>query len=153
MKRIHIAGLMLFLLMPLAAQAVPDASEPPASAQTADFNSGKKALAERNWQGAIEAFLRSLKNDPNNADAHNYLGYVYRHTNQLEPSFKHYHEALRINPNHRGAHNYIGWAYLLSNQPAKAEEHLAALEKLCGRDCDEYQDLSKGITAFKAKSK
>ncbi len=45
--------------------------------------------------------------------------------------FKHYEEALRLDPKHRGAHEYIGEAYLMVGNPAKAKEHLAALDKLC----------------------
>jgi len=57
--------------------------------------------------------------------------------------------ALELNPNHRGAHEYVGETYLLVNDPAKAEEHLAALAKLCFVPCAEYNDLKRAIAAYK----
>ena len=52
-------------------------------------------------------------------------------------------------PNHRGANEYIGVAWLRVKQPAKAQEHLARLEKICGKGCDEYKDLAKAIADYK----
>lgn len=52
-----------------------------------------------------------------------------------------------LSPRHLGAHEYIGEACLMTGNPEKAREHLAALDKLCGRDCDEYRDLAKAIAA------
>ena len=31
---------------------------------------------------------------------------------------------------------------------AKAQEHLARLEKICGKTCDEYKSLEKSINTF-----
>lgn len=150
MKKMLIACLLAF---PLA--AVADGAEwtPMVNAQNNDFVDGKKAVADKNWQSAVDAFSRAAKNDPRNADIHNYLGYSYRHMDRMEDSFRHYNEALRLEPNHRGANEYIGWAYLKTNQLAKAEEHLTRLEKICGKSCEEYAKLGKGIADYKAKNK
>jgi DNA-binding SARP family transcriptional activator len=67
--------------------------------------------------------------------------------------FKHYNEALRIDPKHRNAHEYIGEAYLMVNNPAKAKEHLAALDRLCFFSCEEFTDLKKAIAAYEARPK
>jgi DNA-binding SARP family transcriptional activator len=67
--------------------------------------------------------------------------------------FQHYNEALRIDPKHRNAHEYLGEAYLMVDNPAKAKEHLAALDKLCFFGCDEFTDLKKAIAAYEAKQK
>jgi len=61
----------------------------------------------------------------------------------------HYRQALRINPELKSAHEYIGEAYLASGDKAKAREHLAVLERLCGRGCEEYRDLEKAISEAK----
>jgi Flp pilus assembly protein TadD len=123
-----------------------------ANARDADFVAGKLAIRNKDWKGAIEAFGKAVKTEPDNADIHNYLGYAYRHLGEMEQSFAQYDEALRIDPNHRGANEYIGQAYLRVNKPEKAAEHLARLEKICGRNCEEYGDLSRAIAAYnKAK--
>jgi cytochrome c-type biogenesis protein CcmH/NrfG len=59
--------------------------------------------------------------------------------------FRHYNEALRLRPDHRGAHEYLGEAYLMTGNLAKAREHLAVLERLCG-SCDEQAKLAQAIS-------
>ena len=75
--------------------------------------------------------------------------YAYRNQRKFELAFKHYREALRLDPQHRGAHEYIGEAYVMTGNKAKAQEHLAALERICGRNCEEYQDLARAIATAK----
>ena len=67
-------------------------------------------------------------------------------------AFKHYQRALDLNPRHRGAHEYAGEAYLIVNNLAKAEEHLAALEKICLIPCEEYEDLRKAIAEYRRRA-
>jgi len=123
---------------------------PPSSADNADAVVGAEALKTGNWQQAIVSFTAALKAEPDNADYHNGLGFAYRKTGKLEPSFVHYRQALRINPDLKSAHEYIGEAYLASGDKAKAREHLATLERLCGgRGCEEYRDLAKAISEAK----
>lgn len=141
----------LTLAMPAFAMADGSESTPQVNVQISDFVTGKKAVADKNWQAAVDAFSRAVKSEPRNADIHNYLGYSYRNLNKMELSFKSYNEALRLEPNHRGANEYIGIAYLKTGQLAKAEEHLARLEGICGKSCEEYGDLNKAIAAFKAQ--
>jgi hypothetical protein len=56
---------------------------------------------------------------------------------------------LKIDPSHKGAHEYIGEAYVIVGNKAKAQEHLAALERICGKGCEEYQDLARAIAQAK----
>jgi tetratricopeptide (TPR) repeat protein len=121
---------------------------PATNAEDKNFEKGKKAIDAKKWNDAIEAFKKVVADNADNADAHNYLGYAYRWTNKMDDSFKHYNIALKLSPNHRGAHEYIGVAYLKVNQPEKAKEHLAKLEKICGKKCEEYDDLAKALAAY-----
>jgi Flp pilus assembly protein TadD len=139
------------LTIPLFADAADTDTTPVANHQNNDFVVGKKALENKSWQAAADAFNRAVTTEPRNADIHNYLGYSYRNMDQIDLSFKHYNEALKLDPNHRGAHEYIGWAYLKTDKLSKAEEHLMQLEKICGRACEEYTELSTGIGNYKAK--
>ncbi|MCM0044611.1 MAG: tetratricopeptide repeat protein [Burkholderiaceae bacterium] len=123
-------------------------STPAANRQSADFVAGKKAIERKDWKAAVESLTRADKEMPDNADVQNYLGYAYRHLGDLDNSFAHYKAALRIDPKHRGAHEYIGQAYLKAGQPEKAGEHLQALEKICGKGCEEYRDLAKAIADY-----
>lgn len=118
-----------------------------------DFNAGKQAIDKKEWARAIDLFSKAAAKDPRNADIQNYLGYAYRNSGQMEPAFRHYEQALSLNPRHRGAHEYVGEAYLLTNNLPKAEEHLAALERLCGSRCEEYTELKEKVAEFKNKAK
>lgn len=124
---------------------------PAANAEDADFVAGKKSIKSKDWQAATKSFTKVVAREPDNADAHNYLGYASRNLGKMEDSFKHYNIALKLDPKHKGAHEYIGVAYLKSNQPEKAKEHLASLEKICGKKCEEYEDLAKAIAAYQPK--
>lgn len=124
---------------------------PAANAEDADFVSGKKSIKSKDWEGAIKSFSKVVAREPNSADAHNYLGYANRNLGRMDQSFKEYNLALKLDPDHKGANEYIGVAYLNVNQPEKAKEHLARLEKICGKKCEEYEDLAKAIAAYKPK--
>ena len=38
------------------------------------------------------------------------------------------------------------------NNAAKAEEHLAALQKICLIPCEEYEDLKKAIAEYRKRA-
>jgi Flp pilus assembly protein TadD len=149
------AALFGLALAFLPAAAIGDATdEEPAGAQLdPDYAAGKNAIAAKDWNAAIKAFSSAALRDTRNADIQNYLGYAYRHTGQLELAFKHYQRALDLNPRHRGAHEYVGEAYLIVNNLTKAEEHLAALQRICLIPCEEYGDLKDAIAAYRERTK
>jgi tetratricopeptide (TPR) repeat protein len=118
-----------------------------------DFAQGKRAVEARDWKAAIKWLTAAEKRADRNADIQNYLGFAYRNDGQLDAAFKHYEQALKINPRHIGAHEYIGEAYLMTRNLAKAEEHLAALKRVCPAFCEEYEDLSKKIADYRARNK
>ena len=117
-----------------------------------DFAAGKKALAAEDWSGAITALRLAALRDPRNADIQNYIGYSYRRLRQFGPAMGHYQRALMLNPRHRSAHQHLGELYLAFNEPAKAEEHLAALERICLIPCEELGDLVRLIVAYNSST-
>jgi len=143
--------LLLALPGPHAAMAAGMDSQPAAAPRDPDYDNGKQAIEAKNWKLALEQFGRAASRDPNNADIHNYLGYAYRKSGSLDAAFRSYGEALRLEPGHKGAHEYIGEAYLMANNLAKAEEHLAALDKICFFSCEEYRDLKMEIEEYKQR--
>ena len=113
---------------------------------------GKAAIAAKDWKAAIRSLSSAALRDTRNADIENYLGYAYRQSGQLPLAFTHYQRALQLDPRHRGAHEYIGEAYLMANNLTKAEEHLAALQRICLIPCEEYDDLKKAVAEYRTRA-
>jgi Flp pilus assembly protein TadD len=130
----------------------PEETTPQASAEDADYVSGRKAFEAKDWQAAINYFLSAAKRNPRNADIQNYLGYSYRKSGELDRAFQHYNNALGLNPRHRGAHEYIGEAYLMKGDLKSAQKHLAALREICSLPCDELADLEREVASYMKKS-
>jgi len=147
------AALLGLALALLPAMAIGDATdEAPAGAQLdPDYAAGKVAIAAKDWNAAIKALSSAALRDTRNPDIENYLGYAYRHTGQLDLALRHYQRALQLDPRHRGAHEYVGEAYLLANNLAKAEEHLAALQRICLIPCEQYEDLKKAVAEYRRR--
>ena len=112
-----------------------------------DWEPGIEAIQRLDWPSAITHLTQVVRNQPDNADAHNALGFAFRSQNQMDGAFKHFREALRLDPKHRSAHENLGEAYLKAGNKGKAREQLAKLERLCGRGCDEYRNLAKAVAA------
>jgi tetratricopeptide (TPR) repeat protein len=117
-----------------------------------DFAAGKKALAAADWNGAITALSFAALRDPRNADIANYIGYAYRRLAQLGPAMGHYQQALMLNPRHRGAHAHLGELFLALGDVTQAEQHLAALERICLVPCEEFGALERAIAGYRAAS-
>ena len=115
----------------------------------ADFDLGFEAVRARDWDRAVYHLAIAAKAESSNADVQNLLGFAYRNQKKYDLAFSHYGAALKLDPNHRGAHEYVGEAYVMTGNKAKAQEHLAALERICGRNCDEYRDLARAIAQAK----
>jgi len=138
---------------PLGAFAADTPEPAPATTRRgdADLAAARVAIEAKDWAGAIQRLERARSAQPRNADVHNLLGYAERNRGNLQTALAHYDEALRLDPKHRGAHEYVGEALLLAGNPARAEEHLTALEKLCAASCEEYRDLKKSIAEYRRK--
>jgi Flp pilus assembly protein TadD len=149
-----IAAAMALPMFAVAADFGAPATPAARPAPTDHLAAGRKAIEAKDWTRAITELSAAERDDPRNADVHNLLGYSYRKraNPDLPKAFEHYNAALRIDPANRGIHEYIGEAYLMDKKPAEAEKHLAELEKICGRNCEEYAELAKSIADYKAKN-
>ena len=137
--------------MPGTAFADPTDEAPKEGQLDPEYAAGKAAIAAKNWNAAIKSLSSAALRDTRNADIQNSLGYAYRQSGQLQLAFTHYQRALQLNPRHRGAHEYMGEAYLMTNNLTKAEEHLAALQRICLIPCEEYEDLKKAVADYRTR--
>lgn len=150
------AGLVLCAAVPAPAWANDSPSNMPQqvnrSAAVDPLRAAREAIAMQQWPKAMELLKAQVPTLGRDANLHNLLGFVWRKQAKpdLDKALEHYRLALEIDPSHRGAHEYIGEAYLMLKQPAKAREHLQALQRLCGgTSCEEYQDLSKALASYR----
>ncbi len=148
MTRLLAATALTLALSPAFAA---DTSPSPAPGAAPDKLATVRAqIADKKWATAIES-LKSV-NDTGSADWNNLMGFSLRKapTPDYAGAEKFYNEALRIDPKHKGALEYSGELYLMLGDLGKAEQRLAALDKLCAFGCEEYTDLKKAVARFKA---
>ena len=145
-------GLLSLGLALLPGRILADPTEEASKEQVdPEYAAGKAAVAAKDWSAAIRLLSSAALRDTRNADIQSYLGYAYRQSGDLKSAFVHYQRALQLDPRHRGAHEYIGEAYLIINDLPKAEEHLAALERICLIPCEEYEDLKKAVAEYRTR--
>jgi Flp pilus assembly protein TadD len=144
------AALALALLSaPLYANMGTDTKTESTSTEAA---AGRKAIEAQDWKGAVELLTKAAAADPDDADVRNWLGFAHRKLGNMDAAFAAYNEALKLNPAHRNAHEYIGEAYLMVGDVDKAEQHLAALQKLCTPiPCEEYRELRRAVDEYRKK--
>lgn len=109
------------------------------------------AIEAKDWATAVGLLTELVARDDKNANAFNYLGYAERNRGNLNSAFRHYGRAVALDPGHRGVREYLGEAYLMAGNLPKAEEQLAALDKLCFFSCEEYRELKEKIAAYKLR--
>jgi Flp pilus assembly protein TadD len=127
-------------------------SDDSSESQDPNLVAGKKAIDAQDWKQATQLLSKAALTDPSNADIQNWLGYAQRKQGNLNAALAAYNQALKLNPNHKGAHEYIGEAYLMAGDVAKAEKHLAELQRLCSPiPCEESKDLQRAIQEYKKK--
>ena len=134
---------------PIHAADTPEPA-PKAAAATDKLAGARKQIAAKQWPAAIDELKKV--SDTGSADWNNLMGYTLRKNSppDVAGAEKHYNEALRIDPKHRGALEYSGELYLMTDKLPKAEERLAALDKLCANACAEHNDLKKAVARYKA---
>ena len=115
----------------------------------------KQAVAKVNrgeYSKALVDFEKIVRDEPRNADAHNYIGFCYRKSGQLKDAQAAYNRVFAINPEHRGALEYQGELFLKLGDLQSAKRNLEKLIKICGKECKESSELQRAISGFMASS-
>ena len=140
MTRILIIIALLFVTPAWAAGSY--SYEPSASKL---INDAKKLIKKEKYKRAISKLEKAMRDEPDNADIYNYLGFAHRKSGNYEKSGTHYQKALSLDPSHKLALEYQGELFLTLNDLVSAQANLAQLANLCPQGCDERDDLAKAI--------
>lgn len=142
----------------LAIALVLTPAAPSLAAGGGDYDAGEKdsywvkkakyAISRDNFEGAYEILQKGVKNESNNADIHNLLGFSARKMERYADSEAHYQRALKLDPDHKGALEYMGELYLTLDRPDEAKALLARLDTICWLGCSELTKLEKAVTAW-----
>jgi tetratricopeptide (TPR) repeat protein len=90
-------------------------------AEAYTFHGDELRVAGRH-QEAIEQYEHALQIEPDNALAHNSLGYELLQAGKVEEAIGHFEQALRIRPEGSEAHNNLGSAFERQGRMRKAME-------------------------------
>ncbi len=107
------------------------------------INDAKKLIEKEKYKRAIVKLEKAKKDEADNADIFNYLGFAHRKIGNYEESKIYYQEALSIQPDHKLALEYQGELYLTLNDINSAQSNLMKLEALCPQGCDALADLKQ----------
>jgi tetratricopeptide (TPR) repeat protein len=115
----------------------------------AEYSQAQTAIAQADYQTAIDHLNIVLAAQPKNPDVLNLMGFSKRKMGDQTGALEYYDKALSLQPNHIGANEYLGELYLELKNVAKAQERLDVLQRVCG-NCEEYTELKEKIEKFKA---
>ena len=109
---------------------------------------GKEEKAKKRFEKALKYLLVANKENPNQPDTLNYLGFTSRKIGNFKIAEKYYLEGLALDPNHLGINEYLGELYVNTNRINKAKERLKVLENC---NCKEFKELSSAIEQGSSK--
>ena len=110
---------------------------------------GKKEKSSNKFSDALEYLTKANKEQPNNPDILNLLGFSSRKTGDFIMAEIYYKQGLEIDPNHNGINEYLGELYVQTDRSDLAKERLKVLENC---NCEEFNELKQVIDGTK-KSK
>lgn len=137
----------LLALLGTIAGAVDVPNRNPAVEERA-MRQARDAIAQKNWARAAQLLEDHVKAYPEDADAHNLMGYTQRHLGRFDLSLAAYERALAFDPQHLGAHEYMGMLMLTLGQRDRALQLLSNLEQLCQTPCEARLQLQRAIESY-----
>ena len=95
------------------------------------------------FQEAIDVL--DLLDNSNTPRALNYRGYATRKLGRTDEGIGFYLQSVALDPAYPQVREYLGEAYVIEGKFDLAKDQLATIEKLCGKECEYYQDLSEAL--------
>ena len=139
--------------LPTAAGAMaPAPDDQPFTVEDAEFERAVALIWAEEFAEAEPLLQASLKHNPKNPDAWNYLGFATRKLGNHADAQTYYFNALRLDPDHLQAMEYLGELYLETGEPDLADELLRRLTTLCPTECEARDTLAAAIAAHRSRN-
>jgi tetratricopeptide (TPR) repeat protein len=105
-------------------EAPPIAAPPPASSNPAMelYQTGRSRFEGGDVKGAIDAYLQSVKIEPNSAEVFLNLGHAYLKLEKNSDAIKAFKQSVKLNPDQAETQYGLGVAYFRSNRHREAVE-------------------------------
>ncbi len=121
--------------------ALPSRETPSAQAPARDaFKEGYQHQKAKRFKEAICSYEESIREDPQQAEALNNLGFCYKNLKEYDKAIGYYQRALAINPKLAEAHEYLGEAYLGLGKLELATQEYETLRTLNPQEARELKD-------------
>lgn len=137
--------LMYALNSAIAAGSVSSNETETKATHSKEYYKATKLIKANNFKDAIILLETLVTKNPEDADIHNYLGFSFRKTGNLNKSSYHYERALNINPKHLGALEYQGELFITLGQIDEAKANLDRIDAICFTQCKELRELREAI--------
>jgi len=108
-------------------------------------------IAHEEGRYAEALSLIDLAKDQGAAKILGYRGFFVRKLGRPQEALEYYHASLAIEPNNPLTREYLGEAYVMLGDLDRAKAELAAIERICGRKCEPYEDLEAALKAAGAE--
>ena len=95
------------------------------------------------YQEAIDVL--DLLDNPNTPRALNGRGYATRKLGRTDEGITYYLKAVALDPNYPQVREYLGEAYVIEGKYDLAKDQLATIQKLCGTECEYYENLAEAL--------
>lgn len=141
--RAFAAVLFLSLSLTPAVHAMGAVTATPAADGTTE--QGGQLAKDGKYKDAIALLTAIVEKTPQDANAHNWLGYSYRKLKDMAMAATHYRAALSLKPDHKGALNYYGELFVEQGDAASARDMLNRLTLLCPAGCIERDELAASL--------
>lgn len=113
------------------------------------LNQGVGKLEAGNFAEAVVIFQQAATANPKNAEAFSYIGRSYDEAGFQARAYRYYQIALEIDPDQLQALAWSGMIDVTNEDSDQAREKLYRLERLCGVDCNQYQELKAVVDTLK----
>ena len=144
--RMSVHGLLLSALLAAVPGPRPQALavDNVTSRDAPDLASIRAKIKARNFEAALTELMPMLQTHQH-ADVYNLMGFSLRKTGDFKQAYTFYRKALEYDPEHKSALEYLGELYVETGRIDEARAHVALLQKLCPRGCEELTDLEQAI--------